>query len=329
MKNPHAFVVLNPVAGTTDPERLERRIVRRFESAGWTVKVHRTGAEERIPEVVSEALQGEPDMVIAVGGDGTVSEVADGLVGTDVPLGLIPAGTGNVLARDLDIPLMAPRAIRLLIGPHKTREIDALRIDKRHFFLNISIGTSAAAMHDTKRDEKRQFGFLAYIGTGVQKLLGVQPAHFTLQVDGRPHRANASDVIIANSGIIGLPALRLGDEISMDDGRMGICIIRARTAWDYIRLIWDALLGRPQRAPRYHCLTARDRITVHSDPALPVQGDGDPIGHGSLEVTIVPKALQVIVGKPHPQIQINLPSGEEIASALSGNLDPDSDTLPR
>lgn len=319
MKNPRAFVVLNPVAGTTDPERLERRIVRRFESAGWTLEIHRTEEQEPIPEVVAQAVKSQPDMVVAVGGDGTVSEVADGLVGTDVPLGLIPAGTGNVLARDLEIPLMSPRAIRLLVGPHKTRKIDALQVNDRHFFLNISIGTSAAAMHDTRRDEKRQFGFLAYVWTGVRELLGVQPAHFTLHVDGRTHRANASDVIIANSGIIGFPALRLGDEITMDDGRMGICIIRARTVWDYVRLMWDALLGRPQRDPRYHCLTATDRVAVNSDPALPVQADGDPIGSGSLEVVMVPKALKVVVGKPQPQIQLNLPSGEEIASALSPN----------
>jgi YegS/Rv2252/BmrU family lipid kinase len=317
MTKPYAFVVLNPVAGTTDPERLERRIIRRFESSGWTLEIHRTEAQEQIPKIVSQAVESRPDMVVAVGGDGTVSEVADGLVGTGVPLGLIPAGTGNVLARDLEIPLMSPRAIRLLVGPHKTREIDALRINDRHFFLNVSIGTSAAAMHDTKRDEKRQFGFLAYIGTGIQKLLGVQPTHFTLQVDGRTHRANASDVIIANSGILGFPAFRLGEEIAIDDGRMGICIIRARTAWDYIRLMWDALLGRPQRDPRYHCLTATEQITVSSDPALPVQGDGDPIGHGSLEAVIVPKALKVIVGKPQPQLQINLPSSDEIASAIA------------
>jgi diacylglycerol kinase (ATP) len=320
MTKPHAFVVLNPVAGTTDPERLERRITRGFESSGWTLEIHRTEEQEQIPKIVGQAVESRPDMVVAAGGDGTVSEVADGLVSTGVPLGLIPAGTGNVLARDLEIPLMSPRAIRLLVGPHKTREIDALRINDRHFFLNISIGTSAAAMHDTKRDEKRQFGFLAYVWTGIQKLLGVQPTHFTLQVDGRTHRANASDVIIANSGIMGFPALRLSEEIAIDDGKMGICIIRARTAWDYIRLIGDALLGRPQRDPRYHCLTATERVTVSSDPALPVQGDGDPIGHGSLEAVIVPKALKVIVGKPLPQIQLNLPSGDEIASAISPNL---------
>ena len=223
------------------------------------------------------------------------------------------------MARDLDIPLMSNRSIRLLVGPHKLRKIDALRMGGRYFFLNISIGVSAAAMHDTDRDEKRQFGFLAYLWTGLRKLLGVQPAHFTLEVDGRTHRADASDVIIANSGIIGFPALRLSEQISMDDGKMGICIIRARTPWDYVRLLGDALLGRPQRDPRYHCLTAREQVTVSSDPPLPVQGDGDPIGEGSLEVAIVPQVLQVIVGKPQPSIRINLPSGEEIASAISPN----------
>jgi YegS/Rv2252/BmrU family lipid kinase len=319
MKKAQAFVVLNPVAGTTDPEQLERRIVRQFESAGWTLEIHRTEPQEEISRVVRQAAESRLDMVVAAGGDGTVSEVADGLVGTDVPLGLIPAGTGNVLARDLDIPLMSARAIRLLVGPHKMRSIDALKMGDRHFFLNISIGTSAAAMHDTERNEKRQFGFLAYIWTGIQKLLGVQPAHFTLEVDGRTHRADASDVIIANSAIIGFPALRLGEEISMDDGKMGICIIRARTAWDYLRLMGNALLGRPQRGPRYHCLTATERVTVSSEPSLPVQGDGDPIGHGSLDVTMTPKALQVIVGKPQPQIRINLPSGEEIVSVLSSD----------
>jgi diacylglycerol kinase (ATP) len=317
MTKAHAFAVLNPVAGTTDPDRLERRIIQRFESAGWTVEIYRTHEGEEVSEVVREAVKREPDMVIAVGGDGTASQVADGLVGTQVPLGLIPAGTGNVLARDLEIPLMAPRAIRLLVGPHKTRNIDALRFKNRHFLLNVSIGTSAAAMHDTKRDEKRHFGFLAYVWIGIRKLLGVQPAHFSLQVDGRTHQANASDVIIANSDIIGIPALSLGDEISMDDGKMGICIIRARTAWDYVRLIGDALLGRPQKDPRYHCLTARERVTVSSAPPLPIQGDGDPMGHGDLDVTIIPQALKVIVGKPQPQIRINLPTGDEIVSALS------------
>lgn len=289
-----AFVVLNPVAGISRAGHIERIITQGLDEAGWTYTIHTTKDGEDIAGVVRNAVRDGHSLVIAAGGDGTVSAVGDGLVGSGVPLGIVPSGTGNALARDMGIPINAARAVALITGANQRRSIDALRLNERHYFLNLSMGVSAAAMTDTERTEKRRLGIVAYLITGIQKIVGLQPAGFELRIDGAYRYVHAADIVITNCGVIGVSALKLAPDSAIDDGEVAVCIIRGRTVFDYISALVNSLLRR-SRNQRIECVPASESVTIEATRPLPLQADGDPLGRQNAEVKIVPQAIDLLV----------------------------------
>jgi diacylglycerol kinase (ATP) len=289
-----AFVVLNPMAGISKAGHIERVIAQGLDEAGWTYTIHTTTEGEDIAEVVRNAVRDEYSVVIAAGGDGTVSAAGDGLVGSGIPLGIVPSGTGNALARDMGIPINAARAVALITGANRRRSIDALRLNDHHYFLNLSIGVSAAAMTDTEQTEKRRLGIVAYLITGIQKIVGLQPAGFELRIDGAYRYVHAADIVITNCGIIGVSALKLAPDSAVDDGEVAVCIIRGRTVFDYLSALVNSLLRR-SRNQRIECVPARESVTIEATRPLPLQADGDPLGRQNAEVQIVPQALELLI----------------------------------
>jgi len=291
-----AFVVLNPVAGNSDPSLIRNAVERRLGGRGWTYKVYETTGRERIAEIVRAALKRGFEVVIAAGGDGTVSGVAGGLVHTGIPLGIIPAGTGNALARDLGIPLDLEEALNLLVGEHETRTIgiDAMQVGDRFFILNLGVGISALAVRGTGHTEKRRLGRIAYVWAGLLEFLGFQPQRFTIAVDDRSCRFRASEVMVLNSGGLGNPYVRWGPQVRPDDGQLDVYVVRARTAPDYLRLGWNMLLGQQKNDPSLQSLRAERSVTIRANRRLPVQGDGDLMGQTPVQVKVVPGAVRVI-----------------------------------
>lgn len=287
MTTPTALVVLNPVAGPGDDHTsLRRAIEDHLTQHGWHYNIHETAEDEDVTARVTQALENDYTAVIAAGGDGTVSAVAGALVSRDTPLLILTAGTGNALARELDIPLDLEAALGLLTsgegltlgeGPQRTRAVDAFRVADTHHFLNLRIGASAAAMADTSRPQKQRLGLLAYLLVGAQKLIGLQPARFRLTVDGRTQTVRAADIIVANSGTVALSALQLAPDVTPDDGRLAVCVIRARTGLAYLGALVAALLGR-DRSRGIDCQHATRTISIEAKGDLPVQADGDPLG---------------------------------------------------
>lgn len=289
------LVVLNPVAGNADASAIRQTLERGVSEGKWFYEIYVTTGRECLADVVRANLNRGFHAVVAAGGDGTVSGVADGLAHSGTPMGIVPVGTGNTLARELGIPLDPNDALELLTGAHEVNEIDAIRVDDRFFVLNVSVGISALIMRHTEQQQKRRFGFLAYTWHGVRWLIGRQPHCFAVVADDQSSRIRASEVVIANSRLIGMPPFGWGDHVLLDDGRLDICLVRARTAPDYIRLSANILLGRPRQDPDIRYLSARRSIGVETTRLLPVQGDGDIIGQTPLQAEVVPCALRVIV----------------------------------
>jgi YegS/Rv2252/BmrU family lipid kinase len=268
-----ALVVLNPMAGSSDVDRV-REAMARAAAGGLHCDTHVIAPAEQLTAAVRAALPGGFDLVAAAGGDGTVSAVASALVHTDIPLGIIPVGTGNILARDLGIPLALDDALQLLCGLHHTRPLDAMQVGEQYFLLSMGIGLSAVMMRDTTIEDKRRLGRLAYPLRGLQALLGFQPQRFMLTVDGERSRVRAAEVVVANSSTVGHPNLRWGPHIQLDDGVLDVCIVRARAPLDYFTIAWHLLRGQ-KKDPRIRFLRARESIVVSASHTLPVEADGD------------------------------------------------------
>lgn len=292
---PRVFVVFNPVAGHHHAATTQRAIEDHFRALAWPLEIYQTTGQEVVAARVREALQRGCNLVAAAGGDGTVSAVADGLIGTGVPLAILPLGTGNVLARELGVPLNLASALQLLDGPQRLRQLDAMRAWDRLHLLNISTGISALAMGDMHPGEKRRFGRLAYVWRGLRRILGAQPYRFTLSIDDHTFHVRASEVAIPNASTIGLAQLSWGDHIKVDDGHVDVCILRTRHPVDYARLAWHALLRQQRRDPAFRSIPARRSIVIEANRPLPVQGDGEVIGQTPVRIEVLPSAIPVIV----------------------------------
>lgn len=289
------FVVLNPVAGRTQATDLRKVLDRHFRKPSWQLDVYETTGQENVAELVGDAVRDGVNMVFAAGGDGTVSAVVDGLATTGIPLGIIPAGTSNVIAQELGLPLTVDKACRLLAISEKTRAIDALQLGDRYFILSVGTGIDALAMEGTTRESKRRFGPLAYIWSAWKAILGVQPHIFTIIADGQRKRVRAAGVLLTNVSTLTRP-FRWGAHIRPDDGTIDILIMRAHNLFDFVGVAWDILVpGRPRRNRNLRYWHAKHSVIIFSEKPIPVQGDGDLLGKTPIEIQIWPGAVQVLV----------------------------------
>ncbi len=291
----NVFVVLNPVAGRETTQDIRALLESCFAPEQWACDFYETTGEEQLDTVVHEALERGVDLVVAVGGDGTVSSVANGLAQSGVPLGIVPIGTANVLAQELNIPLDLEAACRLFSEAHSIRCLDAMQVQDRLYILHIGIGIESLMIRDTKRQSKRRFGRLAYMWTAVKWMIGYQPRRFTIAVDGQRLRPRSAQVLLANGGTLGMKPFRWGPDIFPDDRHIDVCIVNARTILDYVRAAWEVLVTRHGNRQKVRYLQAEKSISVSADTPLPVQGDGEIIGETPVHVQVIPSAIQVIV----------------------------------
>lgn len=289
------FVILNPSSGRWRAGEVQAALERHFACGDGTCDVHQISKAEDLTALAREAAGRGCDIVVAAGGDGTVSAVAGGLVGSGSRLGILPMGTGNVLARELGLPLDLEGAVALLARPHATAALDAMKIGDRYFFTQVGVGLDALMIRDTSTEQKKRFGRLAYLGTALTRLLGFRPRRFTITVDDRCERRRASQVLVANSGTLGQPPFRWGPGIRPDDGRLSVCIFRPRTLLDYARLAWNVVRGRHREEPNIRYLDAARSVRIEARHPFPVQADGEILGQTPVALEIVPGAVRVVV----------------------------------
>jgi diacylglycerol kinase (ATP) len=299
-QRPKTYVVLNPVAGVSDPEVVRQSIQSALQANDMPLEIYETTGEEDLRQHVREAVRRGFQLFISAGGDGTLSSVIDGLVGTDIPLVIIPTGTWNALARALDIPLQVGPAIDLLFQEHRIQTIDAMEVNQRFFVLSISAGVGALTMKDVERQDKRRLGKLADLRKAVSELLEFRAYPFQVKIDGTLTRVRAAELMVANTSILGLKALRLDPSIRMDDGKLNVCRIYANTVTEYLKLGVSMLRRDQERNWSVLCVEALDEVEIDSREKLPVQGDGELIGQLPVKVRLRPKAIRVVT-PPHAE----------------------------
>ena len=290
-----AFVIVNPASGHYQPDTVVAAIERAALTDARELELREISAGESVSDIIRAAAARSFDMFVAVGGDGTVSGVVEGLDGSPVPIAIVPVGTGNLLARGLGIPLDPVAAAGLIAGEHAIRTIDAMRVGTRVFVLNVGVGISSATVRDTSNEDKRRFGRAAYVGTGLRELLGFRPCRFTVTVDGRATRVRATEITVANCDFIGDIPWPWAPEMLPDDGKLDVCLVLVPTAGESIRSGLRVMRHRRRPVPNVRWLRARRSVKIETNRILPVQGDGDLIGETPVEVTVLPRAVRVIV----------------------------------
>lgn len=292
---PRVLLVINPESGVVEGTTRLRQYLKFFEAHNWPCQVFPTSEEADTVAVVRQAIETGVDLVVVSGGDGTISQAVTALKGTGIPLGVLPAGTGNVMARDLGIPTNAEKALELLAGEHRLQSLDLMQVGDRCYALNVSIGFSATTMDSVEREQKKRLGFFAYILNGMVNLAGLRLHRIHLTVDDMVYQTRASEIMVGNTSLIGFKRMPRHLEILPDDGAVDVIIARALTLWDWVLVVGNFVLGIKSANPRFKTLTAQKRIQVNSLSSLTVQGDGDVIGHTPVEVQVLPGAVQVVV----------------------------------
>jgi YegS/Rv2252/BmrU family lipid kinase len=289
-----AFIVINPVAGSTESQQLKKVCEDQFRAAGWEIVIHFTKRNENLDEVIKKALTTGFDLVVAVGGDGTVAAVAACLIHTRIPLGIIPTGTWNAIARHLTLPASPQNAIALITGKHTTRKLDMMAVDNTVHAMNIGVGFSGNMIKDSDRQQKNKLGNLVYIKNIFKQLFGLQMHQYVIQADGKRYKGRATEIFVANYGIVGLRFLEDHMNIHPDDGLAEIFIIKARTILDLPQLIWQVFVKPEQRTPKYRKISAVKRILITTIPPVFVQADGELLGMTPVNVKVLPKIIRVI-----------------------------------
>ncbi|QTX06256.1 NAD(+)/NADH kinase [Agromyces archimandritae] len=210
-----------------------------------------------------EAVEAGVSLVVAAGGDGTVRAVASGLRGTGVPLGIVPAGTGNLFARNLQLPVgdLADAVVVAFSGVDRAVDVVVAEVERadgsEEAFASLvvaGVGIDAAMIQKTNPTLKRRFGWLAYVDGGFRALPASAPFHLNYRLDGaHPRRARASSVLIANLG--SLPGnIELIPDAEYDDGKLDVALLQPRSVfgWFFVwwKVGWENVVMRRSRLGR-------------------------------------------------------------------------------
>ncbi len=285
-------VILNPAAGQDEAVLPTLNRVFREVDIEWDVSLtHERGDARRLAR---EAVQAGAELVAAYGGDGTVMETASGLIGSDVPLGILPGGTANVMAIELGVPRELEAAARLLLAPDvERRALDVGRVGEEHFLLRLGTGFEAVVIEGAERELKDRMGTLAYILSAIKALREPPQTTYRLLLDDESVQIEGMSCLVANSGNLGLPGLALHPKIDVSDGLLDVVVIR-QVDFDTLISLAASVAGVenvPESLPHWQVR----RVRIESDPVQDVQADGEMIGETPIEVEVVPQALQVVV----------------------------------
>lgn len=286
-----AAIVVNPTKVSELPS-LTQRVNAAFERAGWGEPLwYETSATQPGFEQASTAVARGVSVVVACGGDGTVRECAKAVCNTPVALGLLPAGTGNLFARAMGIPLDVDRALAIVIDGERKR-VDVGNANGTTFLVIAGMGFDAQMVGDASEGLKARIGIAAYVWTALRRLLE-KPMHVEVTIDGSMTVARHARCVLV--GKVGrLPGgLQLMD-VEPDDGRLAVAIITARGLGHWLRIAW-AVITRRDRLPRIETHRAVNVLIRASRPQR-CEIDGDEVDSGrTIDARVVPGALLLCV----------------------------------
>lgn len=266
-----------------------RAVVRQaMTESGWAEPLWlETRPDDTGERLAREAVRSGVDLVLASGGDGTVTACVGGVAGSGIPLGVLPCGTGNLLARNLDLPLSLDEALTVALAG-SDRRLDVGTANGRPFVAMAGIGFDAEMLAGASEELKKRMGWAAYVLSALRHLHD-RPVRVVLRADGgAPQRCWASGVIVGNVGSL-QGGVRLLPEAEPDDGVLDVAVLAAHGWTGWARLAADVLLRR--RTGRLARLACRD-LVIDISRARPWEVDGEVAGFTrQLRVTLQPGNL--------------------------------------
>ena len=300
--------ILNPASGAaTGFHKQLHKAVAHLEKQGCTVDLLKTQGKDDGIRLARRAVDEHYDVVVAVGGDGTVNEVCNGLAGTDTALAVLPAGTANVYAAELGIPIWGPLKPDAVINgaeviiTGRCRRIDLGRVhladgSSRYFLMWCGIGLDAAITHARPASTQvRELNYATWVASGLMVAYEFMGTPATLTTDTESVSKRILMAVVSNGQLYGR-IWRLAPNAKMDDGRLDVAVMTGHGWPSTIRHVVGATLKRHIKDPDFF-LYRTTRLSLTAKHTLPIHVDAEPFGTTPAEIEVVPLGLKVIV--PH------------------------------
>ena len=292
-------VIVNPASGRGRAAKMAQQAGARLHQAGLEVDVLTTVAPGHAHAYAMRVCQ-EMDVLVSVGGDGTLNEVVNGVLdaGSETPIAVIPTGTANVVARELGLPEDLAELVEIA-RTGQTRSLDLGLAGGRRFTMCAGIGLDAQIVALVSRGRGEDgISMLDYTLPTVRSFMEYHYPKLRVRVDGESVDEQATFVVIGNMRRYGGP-LQLFREATPDDGRLDVCCLHGDNILDLLRYGWGAFWNRMPELSDVTYHLARDVRIESNDPVL-VQVDGDRGGELPMEFSVLPSAVSFCVGHPDP-----------------------------
>jgi diacylglycerol kinase (ATP) len=293
-----ANLIYNPASGQIwNPFRPE--IVQEYlEAKGWEIVISKTEQQGDGSKLAGQAVNDNFDVVIAAGGDGTINEVVQGLAGSKTVLAILPVGTTNVLARELNIPLNFQDALTV-IPEGDIIQMDLGLINNRYFILMVGIGFDAQLVNEVDSNLKKLTGKIAFAATSPVTMIKHKPAKMVITLwdkhgKRKKLKRNCYQVLISNVPTYATD-LVVATSASFDDGLLDIDIFKSKKLSDFaFKLLYIALRKKANPSITENYKFAK--MTIKTSPPMAVQLDGDSWGYTPASIEIKPKYIRIIRG---------------------------------
>lgn len=293
IERPRLTVLLNPVSGPTRTRGAEWDWIQaEAEAAGWRTDVQVSQGPGDIERMAREAVASGIRRLVVVGGDGSLNEAVQAVVGSDVELGLVPAGTSNILANEIGLPEDFREAARLAFTG-RALAIDVGKANDRYFTLMLGIGYDVSTIEVMWPQFKRMMGQVAYTVAGVQAFVRHRAVRMRIEVDGRRVRRLTYFLVVANTRLYGMANTTVAEHADVRDGLFDVVIIRARAWHHVISSMVRIFFGIKNPFEKVETIRGRE-VTIRSARKVKYQLDGDTAGNLPVRVTMLPKALRII-----------------------------------
>lgn len=288
------ILISNPVAKKVS----EKRLLKAFhflKSKGYTVETLYTKKRGHAENLAREAIKESPSLIIAAGGDGTFNEVINGVAGSEIPMAILPLGTTNVLAKELNVPEDVDGALELATrGNPKTISLGKiattghLPLVSRYFILMAGVGFDGEAVFNVNEALKKFSGKGSYIYSGIKTLSVFKPGELVFRIDGR--------TFFGYTAIIGKAAKYGGHFMITPDARLTdpflyVCLFKGRKRFDILRYVFSIIMRRHLKLKDIEYLKA---TAVEVDGSAHVQIDGDYFGKTPVKVEIAPNIVRIV-----------------------------------
>ena len=271
-KRRHILAIINPVSGTSSKDKIPRLIDTAVDASRYDVSIMATEYPGHARDIAQQAVEDGIDIVVAIGGDGTVNEVGSAVCGTSTALAIVPCGSGNGLARHLRIPMNASRALHVL-NDGVVGRFDYCTVNGKPFFCTCGMGFDATVSYKFSNEGTR--GFITYIKTALSEYVKYKPQEYLIDIDGKKMQEKAFVIACCNAAQYGNNAY-IAPRATMQDGLIDITVMHPFNVMES-PLIGARLFLRQLNHDHHVSIYRGKRIVIERRHNDVIHIDGDPV----------------------------------------------------